>query len=208
MRCGGESNPCIAVLQTAALPLRHRTTRFHIVPHQLFIHKLMDEWLILLSMTSHFTSPTYGELSVEELKSTISKYMETDKAGKYEIVIGTDSKKSKTDGYDFVTVFVIHHLGHGGIYFWNRSQVVQKMSLKERIYREALMSLQSSEDFISLFKTNGISRQNVQIHVDIGPRGETRTMIQEIVGMVRSNGYDVKTKPYAFGASNVADRHT
>jgi len=33
-------------------------------------------------------------------------------------------------------------------------------------------------------------------------------MIKEVVGMVRGSGYNAKTKPDAYGASAVADRHT
>ena len=82
------------------------------------------------------------------------------------------------------------------------------MRLKERIYQEATMSLETSENFINFFKVNGISRYNIQIHVDIGHNGETRDMITEVVGMVRGSGYDVKIKPDSYGASKVADRYT
>ena len=47
--------------------------------------------------------------------------------------------------------------------------------------------------------------KNLEIHTDIGQVGETREMIKEIVGMVRGNGFEVKIKPEAFGASSVAD---
>lgn len=48
---------------------------------------------------------------------------------------------------------------------------------------------------------------NLEIHVDIGPNGETRQMISEIVGMIRASGFKVATKPASWGASHVADRH-
>jgi len=48
----------------------------------------------------------------------------------------------------------------------------------------------------------------IEIHIDIGQRGETRAMIQEVVGWVTSVGYTVKIKPYSYGASSVADRLT
>ena len=70
------------------------------------------------------------------------------------------------------------------------------------------MSLETSENFINFFRVNGISRYNIQIHVDIGHNGETRDMITEVVGMIRGSGYDVKIKPDSYGASKVADRYT
>ena len=134
--------------------------------------------------------------------------MAQNKNATYEIIVGSDSQKIKTGGYDFVSALIIHRIGAGGIYFWKRQIYTKKISLKERIYMEATMSLTTSENFVKFFKTNGISKYNIQIHVDIGKNGETRDLISEVVGMIRSSGYEVKIKPDSYGASKVADRHT
>lgn len=155
-----------------------------------------------------YQSPTYGKVDLEKLKNIISSFMAQDKKAKYEIIVGTDSQKVKKDTYDFVSALIVHRLGFGGIYFWKRILQDRKISLKERIYQEATMSLETSENFINFFKINGISKYNIQIHVDIGHNGETREMINEVVGMIRGSGYDVKIKPYSYGASKVADRYT
>ena len=120
--------------------------------------------------------------------------MADDKKAKYKIIVCADSQKMEKGGYDFVSALVVHRMGSGGIYFWKREIYDKKISLKERIYREATMFLQTSENFVELFKTNGISQYDIQIHVDIGPNGETRSMINEISGMIRGSGYDVKNK--------------
>ena len=133
--------------------------------------------------------------------------MSKDKIGKYQIIVGTDSQKMKKNKYDFVSALIIHHIGSGGIYFWRRQIIDRTIPLKERIYQEAMMSIQTSENFINFFKLNGISKYNIQIHVDIGTNGETRDMINEVTGMIRSNGFDVKIKPDSYGASKIADRH-
>ncbi len=155
-----------------------------------------------------YQSPTYGKVDLIKLQEVISSFMSQDKKGKYEIIVGTDSQKIKKGGYDFVSALIIHHVGFGGIYFWQRQVLDKTISLKERIYREAIMSLETSEKFVDLFKKNGISKYNIQIHVDIGKNGETRELIQEVTGMIRGSGYDVKIKPDSYGASKVADRHT
>lgn len=134
--------------------------------------------------------------------------MAADKKARYEVIVGTDSQKITKDKYDFVSALIIHRVGFGGIYFWKREIIERKISLKERIYQEATMSLTTSENFVNFFKTNGISKYNIQIHVDIGRNGETRDLITEVVGMIRGSGYDVKIKPESFGASKVADRYT
>lgn len=155
-----------------------------------------------------YWSPTHGKVDLNGLKKLVSSFMAADKIAGYEIIVGTDSQKVKKGIYDFVSALIVHRIGYGGIYFWKRQLFDKKMSLKERIYFEATMSLETSENFVDFFKTNGISKYNIQIHVDIGRNGETRDMITEVVGMIRGNGYDVKIKPESYGASKVADRHT
>lgn len=155
-----------------------------------------------------YNSPTYGKVNLEKLKSIISGFMKADKKAEYRIIVGTDSQKIEKNKYDFVSALIIHRVGWGGIYFWKRIVQDKKISLKERIYQEATMSLETSENFVNFFKTNGISKYNIQIHVDIGKNGETRDLITEVVGMIRGSGYDVKIKPDSFGASKVADKYT
>ncbi len=155
-----------------------------------------------------YQSPTHGKVDLENLKKIITSFMAKDKKAGYEIIVGSDSQKIKSGAYDFVSALIIHRIGAGGIYFWKRQVHAKKISLKERIYMEATMSLTTSENFVNFFKTNGISKYNIQIHVDIGKNGETRDLITEVVGMIRGSGYEVKIKPDSYGASKVADRHT
>jgi uncharacterized protein len=155
-----------------------------------------------------YTSPTYGKVDLEKLKHIISSYMSFDKNAQYQIIVGSDSQKIRPDVYDFVSALIVHRVGSGGIYFYSRDIVERKISLKERIYMEATRSLEMGETFVSFFKTNGIAKYDIQIHVDIGHNGETREMINEVMGMIRGSGYDVKIKPDSFGASKVADRYT
>ena len=156
----------------------------------------------------HYQSPTYGTVDLEKLKKIVSDFMAQDKKAQYEIIVGTDSQKVRNNVYDFVSALIIHRIGAGGIYFWKRILQDRKISLKERIFQEATMSLITSENFVTFFKTNGIAKYNIQIHVDIGHNGETRELINEVVGMIRGSGYDVKIKPHSYGASKVADRYT
>lgn len=154
-----------------------------------------------------FISPTFGKLSEGAMKQKISAFMEADKKMPYRIIVGSDSHKNEDGAYDFVSALVVHRVGEGGIYFYTREIVKHKFSLKERMYQEAIMSLQMAEHVAALFKENGISKYNVEVHVDIGQAGETREVITEIVGMVRGSGYECKIKPDSFAASKVADRH-
>lgn len=155
-----------------------------------------------------FNNPTFGVVSLDKLKKMVREFMYKDKNAKYEIIVGSDSQKLRTNVYDFVFALIVHKQGGGAIYFWKREVIDRKLSLKERIYMEATMSLQNSENFVSFFKENGISKYDIQIHVDIGHHGKTRELIQEVTSMIRGSGYDLRIKPDSFGASKVADRHT
>jgi predicted RNase H-related nuclease YkuK (DUF458 family) len=76
---------------------------------------------------------------------------------------------------------------------------------------ETITSLTFASIFVPLFKKhlNGkFLNYNLEIHVDVGEHGATREMIKEVVGMVTGNGFVAKTKPDAYAASYVADKHT
>ncbi len=155
-----------------------------------------------------FHSPTYGLVTLDELSERIKSFVSFDEDQAYRLVVGTDSQVKESGGVDFVTAIVVHKKGKGGIYFWRRVVKHQRYALRQRMYEEAIYSLETAETILNLFEKDGITKYNVEIHVDIGPSGETKDMIAEIVGMIRGSGYIVKTKPNSYGASKVADRHT
>lgn len=153
-----------------------------------------------------FTSPTYGRVDWEGAISKMVWFMGVDKSASYEVIIGTDSE-AQNGSADYVSALIVHKKGRGGIYFWSRQKLNNIYSLRQRIWQEALISLQLAEKMVADFKQMGLGDLNLEIHVDVGPNGETRKMINEIVGMIRANGFRVATKPSSWGASHVADRH-
>jgi len=155
-----------------------------------------------------FQSPTYGALELPQVREKILSFLAAEPERKYQLVIGTDSQPHNGAGVDFVTAIVVHRIGRGGIYFWKRVVNKTVYVLRQRMYEEASLSLQMAEMVLALLHKDGITKYDVEIHVDIGKFGETREMITEIVGMVRGSGYTVKVKPQSYAASKVADRHT
>ena len=153
-----------------------------------------------------FTSPTYGRLDWEQALEKAVWFMGTDTNASYEVIIGTDSE-AQNGTADYVSALIVHKKGRGGIYFWSRQKVEKIFSMRQRIWQEALISLALAEKMVADFAEMGLRDFNLEIHVDIGPNGETRAMISEIVGMIRANGFKVATKPASWGASHVADRH-
>src|SRR3972149_10082161 len=153
-----------------------------------------------------FTSPTYGRLDWEQALAKMVWFMGTDTSASYEVIIGTDSE-AQNGSADYVSALIVHKKGRGGIYFWSRQKVEKIFSMRQRIWQEALISLALAEKMVADFAEMGLRDFNLEIHVDIGPNGETRAMISEIVGMIRANGFKVATKPAPWGGSHVADRH-
>lgn len=153
-----------------------------------------------------FNSATYGELTLAQMMSRIFAYVKEDSDYNYRIIIGSDSQPSHKAS-DFVTAVIVHRVGAGGIYFWQR-KVLETYSLRDRIYKEALLSLDTAQKVTNeLVQENMLESSSLEIHVDVGKNGETRELIAEVVGMIRGNGFDVKIKPEAYGAAIVADRH-
>ena len=161
-----------------------------------------------MATNGHFHSLTYGTCSLEDLRQHVLDYLASEPERNYRLVIGSDSQAKNPSDTDFVVAIVIHRVGAGGIYFWKRIIEKKQYVLRARIYQEATYSLTTAEEFLELLKRDGISKYDVEIHVDIGKFGQTREMINEIVGMVRGSGFAVKIKPDAFGASKVADQYT
>lgn len=165
-----------------------------------------------------FQSHTHGELNIDEIIIKIKEFLAEDPNSEYSLVIGSDSHEkidsdSKNNGrqINLVTAILIHRKGFGGKYFWRRKTQKNIHSLREKIYAETITSLTFASIFVPLFKKhlNGASpNYNLEIHVDVGEHGDTRNMIKEVVGMVTGNGFVAKTKPDAYAASYVADKHT
>ena len=155
-----------------------------------------------------FHSPTWGNLELFQVREKILIFLASQPQYTYQIVIGTDSQPHNGTGVDFVTAIVVRRVGNGGIYFWKSMSSKKKYVLRQRMYEEASRSLETAETVLALLHKDGITRYDVEIHVDIGKFGKTREMILEIIGMIRGSGYNVKMKPESYAASSIADRHT
>lgn len=156
----------------------------------------------------YFTSPTFGRVSIESLAEHIKAYLQEDPKATYRIVIGTDSQ-TNGKGTQFVTAFIMHRVGKGARFFFQRSKLHRPVHyLQDRIYKETELSLNLMEELKGCGITDLLSEWPIEIHLDIGKEGETRKLIQEVVGWVTAVGYVVRIKPDAYGASSVADKFT
>lgn len=154
----------------------------------------------------YFISPTKGAMSFNAMFEDICNFMNDDPESPYKLIVGSDSQ-TRTE-VCFVTAVVIHRLGKGGRYFFTRQHIKKMPSLKQRIFYEAHLSLDVASKIAAKISENGFSDLNVEIHLDIGRNGKTRSFIRDLVLEVAGNGFAAKIKPDAYGASQVADKHS
>ncbi len=155
-----------------------------------------------------FYSPSVGSLSFFQVLRRTEEYIDQDPHTQYQLVIGSDSQVKHSRRVDFVTAIIVRRIGRGGIYFWQCLVEERQYFLRDRIYHEALLSLNLAQKFLQHFPLSLLRCYQLEIHVDVGFEGETRLMLNEIVGMIRASGFRVQTKPCAFAAASVADRYT
>lgn len=137
----------------------------------------------------------------------IRKFVQQSPESFYKIIIGSDSQPLPAGYADFVTAIVVHRVGNGGRYFWSRMKGGKFHTLRDRILKEVMYSLETSLEFLKLLKEHKDIRFDFEVHVDIGERGSTSALISEITGMIRAYNLNFKTKPGSYAASNVADKH-
>ena len=148
------------------------------------------------------------KLTISEVVDELVGFMRENDKRKYKIIIGTDSQGLEDKTADFVNAIVIHRVGNGGRYFWRREKLGKFYTMRDRIIQEALSSIDVAKEVLKKLKGHDTPAFGFEIHVDVGEQGETRTIINEVVGMVRANNFEVKIKPHSYAASKVADKHT
>ena len=153
----------------------------------------------------YFTSPTKGKITAEEMCADIISFVSTHPNDNYRLIVGTDSQPGRITC--FVTAVIIHREGKGARFYYCRSFHQAPLTFRHRIFEEATRSLEMAGDLIG-YMADRSSELSIEIHVDIGEKGRTRELIQQVINMINMSGFLAKIKPHSFGASKVADRFT
>jgi predicted RNase H-related nuclease YkuK (DUF458 family) len=158
-----------------------------------------------------FISPTRGKVSITKMVKEVADFVEEEPNSFYRLIIGTDSQARRNNGkseIDYVTAVVVHRIGRGARYYWRKEKKSKIPVLRDKIYTETLMSLDSAQVIVPKLREKiSPTKYDFEIHIDVGPLGPTRDMIKEVVGMVNGSGFEARTKPESWGASSVADKH-
>lgn len=158
-------------------------------------------------MDSLFVNSLGVRLNTGEIVAEIISFMKAAGNCRYKIIIGSDSEAHNGESVDFATAVVVHRVGNGGRYFWRRAEFDKLHTLRDRIIQEVLLSLETAKEILIALNGFNAPAFDFEIHVDIGENGETKSMMQEVLGMIRAYNFEARTKPESYAASKVADRH-
>lgn len=165
----------------------------------------------------HFYSPSKGNLSFKEVISEIYDYISEQPEFFYDIVVGCDSPSQNKPF--FPIAIVVLRTGAGGRFFLKKMHYPDEfhkkfVNWKNRILQEVYLSCELALSLReTLEKEFGLATPNFNyqfqyIHADVGEQGKTKEMVKEVVGLIKSNGFEPRIKPMSFAASVVADRYT
>jgi hypothetical protein len=123
--------------------------------------------------------------------------------GERTLHIGTDSLQ-RGRLTQFVTVLAILTPGKGGRAAYRREVRPRIESLRERLLREVWLSVSLGLELERVLPTG----LEMQIHIDANPVPKHRSSryVQELVGMVVSQGFRAVIKPESWAATHTADR--
>lgn len=163
-----------------------------------------------------FRSLSKGCLNFDQLFDEIIAFIKCDPDSTYRISVGTDSQvASKTV---FVSCVHIHRIGKGAIGFLHKHIMERPViNLREKIYLETCASLQLAYMFDEgklsrIYETVGYRGKSkgvdFEFHIDVGTRGQTKALINEMIGMVKGISFVPKIKPDSYCASCFADKYT
>ncbi|MFC1687606.1 ribonuclease H-like YkuK family protein [Patescibacteria group bacterium] len=158
---------------------------------------------------SHIISPTFGRLSFPAMYDRIQAYIQGTPAEDVRFLIGTDSKPAhrRNEKISYYTVLVVWCVGGGARYFYVQSKGIRTPSFKQRVWNEATLSLAFAQKVQDEFTSHLSSQPRITVEVDAGLNGQTRDIINQVVGMITGSGFDSNHKPNTV-ACRVADACT
>jgi predicted RNase H-related nuclease YkuK (DUF458 family) len=146
--------------------------------------------------------PTWRTIKGERIASLHDFVRQATCDGDRKLEIGTDSLQ-RTRNTQFVTVVAILNPGRGGRAIYRREVVPRIRSLRERLLREVWLSVGLGLELNDIIPATN----ELTIHIDANPVVTHRSSryIQELVGMVVSQGFQAEVKPDAWVATHAAD---
>ena len=155
-------------------------------------------------MTDWFTG-TGTKIKFDDIMYQIKEHSFTNGT----VYIGTDSFFRKQDCV-FSTAICLYGADgqQGGRYFFQKTKISKKKfpNLSIRMLKEAENTIELARNI-----TDICSWAKLELHLDISSsdKGEgTSHLAKMLVGYVKGSGFECKTKPHAFAAASIADKHS
>lgn len=163
-----------------------------------------------------FFNSMQKNMSFADVVASIKYFIKVNPDSKYRIAVGTDSQV-KGKYTCFATGIHIHRVGQGA--WCCISKMVehkQYKNLREKISKETLITYEIAdmlnEQLMDTLYCFSAEYKNfdckLEAHIDVGTKGETRTLIREMVGYFEGIDIDTKIKPDSFVASSYANRYS
>ncbi|MEM5782703.1 MAG: ribonuclease H-like YkuK family protein, partial [Candidatus Aenigmatarchaeota archaeon] len=73
-----------------------------------------------------------------------------------------------------------------------------------RLWKEATLSLDISRELLKFLIKEKLDFQ-FEVHLDLGTNGKSKSVIKELINLIKGYGFDVKIKPESYAATKVAD---
>jgi len=164
-----------------------------------------------------FSNSKYRRMTFEQVYEIILDFIGQSPYSEYRLSIGTDSQVTKHTL--FVTAIHLHRIGKGAIGFITRHVIGRPIySLREKIYYETSKTMEVAALFdpdvldgmldILINPSSSYGDIFFEFHLDIGTKGATRDLINEMVAMASATPFEPKIKPDSYAASSYANRYT
>ncbi|MBD8068481.1 ribonuclease H-like YkuK family protein [Bacillus sp. PS06] len=171
-----------------------------------------------MSESLPFYNISESNLQIDDVIDRIKRFIEKDPCSRYVLSIGTDSQVHQEETR-FITAVHLHRVGKGA---WGclRNYTMKRpiRSVREKISIETSLSqvvaylftttyLMEIMDLLIPFADDGADL-TLEVHLDIGKKGVTKDLINEMTGRITSMGLEAKIKPDSYAAFSYANRFT
>ncbi|MGG4364991.1 ribonuclease H-like YkuK family protein [Bacillus subtilis] len=165
-----------------------------------------------------FYNLSEAQMTFQNVMERLKAFVQKDPRSSYVLSIGTDSQVYR-DYTKFITALHLHRTGKGA---WGclKNHTVDRPihSLREKISLETAYSQETAAhildghlmditDLLLPFTGEGADL-TFEVHLDIGKKGLTKDLIQEMTGRITSMGIEAKIKPDSYTAFSYANRFT
>ena len=151
------------------------------------------------------------KISLDEVAVNVYNYIREDETKVYSIFTGADSQREKGKTC-YVTIVSVVREGCGGINFIFKTVTKERVTMRERIWNEAVSSVTTFNALIILLNKLGLESLDCvsynQIHADVGLNGKSKELVNEITGYIEAFGFEAVIKPDAFVAQCIANKFT